>query len=213
MFHLITRFHLLLLTVLAAMTGVAYLRVPADFAYPAMWGRGGPDWLWPRDLALLGAPILAVLVLLAFLALGLLLTKNRLLQSRHIIEPGITVVLTVIASVQMGLLLIGVGSDLNLIRMTGYGLAALLVVLGLVIGEAERNSYAGLRMPWPVPGDRAWRLVHVTTGLAFALAGSGLAIMTWLDADLALLLAAFATAILGPVIVAGLATLFASRLG
>lgn len=164
-------------------------------------------------MALLGAPILAVLVLLAFLALGLLLTKNRLLQSRHIIEPGITVVLTVIASVQMGLLLIGVGSDLNLIRMTGYGLAALLVVLGLVIGEAERNSYAGLRMPWPVPGDRAWRLVHVTTGLAFALAGSGLAIMTWLDADLALLLAAFATAILGPVIVAGLATLFASRLG
>lgn len=45
MFNLITRFHLLLLTVLAAMTGVAYLRVPADFAYPAMWGRGGPDWL------------------------------------------------------------------------------------------------------------------------------------------------------------------------
>ena len=32
---LVTRFHLLILTVTVAITGVGFFRVPADYAYPA----------------------------------------------------------------------------------------------------------------------------------------------------------------------------------
>ncbi|MEO5806669.1 hypothetical protein [Devosia sp.] len=210
MFNLITRFHLLLLTVLTAMTIVAFVRVPVGFAYPAHWGpHSEADWLWPRDVALLGAPVVAVGFTLAFAILGLLLGKSRLLQSRHVYEPILTVILTVIASVQMGLLLTGVGSDLDLVRMTGYGLGALLVVTGIVFAEAERHSYAGLRLPWPVEGDRAWRAVHLSTGIACGLAGAGLAFAAWLNVDLSIAIASLATALITPMLVAGVATLTA----
>ena len=49
---LVTRFHFLLLSVTVALTAVGYLRIPADFAFPAHWAGSGADWLWPRDLAL-----------------------------------------------------------------------------------------------------------------------------------------------------------------
>ncbi len=207
MFNLISRFHLLLLTVLLSTTIVAFLRVPADFAYPAHWGaHSEPDWLWPRDLALLGAPILALVLTIKFALLGALLTKSRLLQSRHIYQPALTLLLTVVGSVQLGLLLVGVGSDLDFIRLTAFGLAGVLLIVGVIVAEAERNSYAGLRMPWPVPGDRAWRFVHLVTGASFGLTGFALALLSWFDGTIANLLGAMAAALLVPVAIAGLAT-------
>ncbi|WDR03042.1 SdpI family protein [Devosia algicola] len=207
MSNLISRFHLLLLAVLLAITGVILMRVPDDFSYAAHWGaHSQPDWLWPRNLALSGAPIAAFLIMLVFIGLGLGLTKNRLLLTRHILDPALTVLLTVIDAVQMGFLLIGIGSDLDLIKLTAYGLGALLVVVGVVMAEAERNSYAGLRLPWPIRGDRTWRIVHRTTGIAFGMAGAGLLAAAWLNADLSLLLLALILAVTCPVAVAALAT-------
>ncbi|WDR06043.1 SdpI family protein [Devosia rhodophyticola] len=207
MFRLVTRFHLLLLAVLMATTGVILFRVPDDFSYPAHWGpHSQPDWIWPRDMALAGAPIVALLITLIFIGLGMGLTKNRLLQTRHVLDPALTLFLTVADAVQMGLLLIGIGSDLDLIKLTAYGLGALLIVVGVVIAEAERNSYAGLRLPWPIKDDRAWRVVHRAAGFAFALAGAGLVTLAWVNADLSILIFALALAQLGPVAVAAVAT-------
>jgi uncharacterized membrane protein len=207
MFNLVSRFHLLLLAVLLAITGVAVFRIPADYAFVAHWSGGEAAWLWPRDMALAGGPILAIVLLAAFVALGLLLSKDYLTQVHHILEPALTLLLAVIAAVQLGLLLIGVGSDLDLIRLIGFALGALLLVLGIVFAEAERHTYAGLRLPWAIAGDRAWRIVHRLAGAAFGLAGAGLLALAWFMPDLGPLVIAFATALLAPVIVAALASL------
>ncbi|MEO8686289.1 MAG: hypothetical protein ABI414_15785, partial [Devosia sp.] len=74
MFNLITRFHLLQLLVLLAITAVAIFRVPADFVFPAHWSSAGADWLWPRSLALPVGPALAVILLACFAVLGRFLT-------------------------------------------------------------------------------------------------------------------------------------------
>ena len=76
------------------------------------------------------------------------------------------------------------------------GLGAALVLLGVVLFEAERHTYAGLRMPWPVGSDRAWRWVHRVAGMAFGLAGIALAGVAWLDPGSAALVLAFVVAIL-----------------
>lgn len=202
---LVTRFHLLLLTVTLAITGVGFFRIPADFAFPAHWSGSAADWLWPR-LALIAAPLLQVLLIAAFLLLGKALTKNHYAKSQHILDPALTLILTVITATQLGLLLTGIGSDLDVIRLTGFGLGLALIALGVVLFEAERHTYAGLRMPWPVRSDRAWRAVHRSAGLAFGLSGLVLIGLAWLDAGIGPLVIAFALALLAPALVAAAAT-------
>jgi uncharacterized membrane protein len=203
---LVTRFHLLLLTVTVAITGVAFFRVPADFLYPAHWSGSAVDWLWPRTVIFV-APIVQLALLIAFFLLGRGLTKNQLAKSQHILDPVLTLLMIVVAATQLGLLLSGVGSDLDFVRVTAFGLGAALLLLGVVLFEAERHTYAGLRMPWPLRSDLAWSAVHRATGLAYGGAGLGLLAMAWFDMGMGLLVAGFVAALLAPALLAGIISL------
>lgn len=204
---LVTRFHLLLLAVTLAITGVALFRVPAEFAYAAHWSGSVADWQWPRDAALSVAPLLATALLLGFFILGLLLTRNHFAKTQHIFDPALTLLLGVIAATQLGLLLAGFGSDLDLIRLTGFGLGAVLLVVGVVLFEAERHTYAGLRLPWPIVSDASWRLVHRAAGTAFGMAGTGLLALAWFDVGIGPMVIGFAVALLAPPSIATVTTL------
>jgi uncharacterized membrane protein len=208
---LITRFHLLLLTVTLAITGVALFRIPPDYVFPAHWSGSAADWLWPREV-LFVAPLLQVVLLAKFLTTGRLLTKNQYAKSQHILDPALSLMMIVVGACQLGLLLTGIGSDLDFIRLTGFGLGVALVLLGIILFEAERHTYAGLRMPWPVGSDQAWLWVHRVTGLAFGLAGIGLLALAWVDAGAGALVLAFVAALYLPAIIAGLTTLALRRI-
>ena len=212
MFVLVSRFHILLLTVLLAVTGVAIYRIAPDFSYPAHWGaRSQPDWLWPRDMALAIALVVAVALLAAFELLARGLGKERMGYYHHILDPALSLLLGIVAAVQLGLLLTGIGSDLDLVRITVFGLGAMLIGLGIILAEAERHTYAGLRMPWKIASDRAWKLVHRVAGLAFGLSGAGLLLLAWQTSDLGPLVLALPLALLLPALLAGIATVAADR--
>lgn len=204
--RLVTRFHLLLLTVTLAITGVGVARIPADFVFLAYWQGNGADWLWPRE-AIFVAPVLQLLLLATFFGLARCLTPNHYAKSQHILDPALTMLMSVVAATQLGLLLAGISSDLDFIRVTGFGLGVVLLLLGAVLFEAERHTYAGLRMPWPIPSDRAWQVVHRTTGVAYASAGAGLLLLAWLNPGIGVLVPTFAAALALPVILATVITL------
>jgi uncharacterized membrane protein len=209
---LVTRFHLLLFGVSLAIAGVAIVHVPEGFAFPAHWHGSTADWLWSRDAALAVAPLVELALMAAFFLLGRVLTKNHLAKTRHILDPALTLLLAVATSCQFGLLLIGIGSDFDMFRITAGGLAATLLVIAAVIFEAERHSYAGLRMPWPVPSDRAWIIVHRASGLAAGAAALALGWLAWIDPGPGILTLAMASTLLGLPLFSALATLLAKRL-
>ena len=198
---LVTRFHLLLLIVTLAIAAVATLRIPGDYFFPAHWRGSTADWLWPREIIFLG-PATQAIILAGFLALGRALTKNQYAKSQHILDPALTLLMLVVAATEFGLLLAGIGSDLDFIRLTGFVLGCTLGVLGVVLFGAERHTYAGLRMPWPVQSDRAWTPVHRFTGCAYSLAGISLIAMAWWDYGLGPLIIAFPAALLLPGVLA-----------
>lgn len=206
MTSLVSRFHLLLFAVTLAATGVALLHVPVGFQYVAHWSGSVADWVWPRDIALAVGPVLALGLLLIFFVMGRLFSKNQFSKSQHILDPALSLLLAVIAATQLGLVLNGFGSDLDLVRITGFGLGATLLVLGVVLFEAERHTYAGLRMPWPIAGDQAWTLVHRAAGSTTFLAGAGLLALAWFDAGIGPLVIGFATALSVPAATAGITT-------
>lgn len=203
---LVTRFHLLLLTVTLAITGVGFFRIPADYIYQAHWTGSAADWLWPREVIFV-APVVQLALLIALFLLGRALTANQFAKSQHILEPALTLLMSVVAATQLGLLLAGAGSDLDFIRVTAFALGVVLALLGVVLFEAERHTYAGLRMPWPVRSDFAWNIVHRAAGLAYGGAGLGLLAMAWFDMGAGLLIAGFVMATLTPALIAGLVTL------
>lgn len=204
---LVTRFHLLIFSVTLSITVVGLFRIPEGFAFPAHWQGSGADWVWPRDLGLSVAPAIQALLLLAFFVLGRLLTSNHMAKVRHILDPALSLLLAVPAVCQLGLLFIGIGSDLDLFRGTAIALAATLALLGIVLFHAERHSYAGLRMPWPVRSDRAWLLVHRLSGLACGLAAIVIGVLAWFDAGPGILAVAFALSLLTLPLFAGLVSL------
>jgi len=106
------------------------------------------------------------------------------------------------AAVQLGLLLTGIGSDIDLVRFTCAALGAALLMVAAALYGAERHTYAGLRLPWPLKGERAWRLSHRIAGLGFAVAGTGLLLLAWLDPGLALLIAGLPVAVVMPLVLA-----------
>lgn len=213
MSSLVTRFHLLIFGVTIAIAGVALARVPADYAFAAHWRGMAADWLWPRDPALAVAPLLQLAGMAAFFWLGRALGPERLARRRHILEPALTVLLAVAAGCQMGLLLLGIGSDFDLFRLTGFGLAAVLLATGAVLFEAERDAYGGLRLPWSIAGDRRWRAVHRVAGAIFALNGLVLGWFAWSDPGPGPLALAMAASLLVPPLLAGLVTLVWRRAG
>lgn len=204
---LVTRFHILIFSVTVAITAVAFLRVPEGYLFPAHWHGSNADWVWPRDGALAVAPLVQIVLMLGFHALGRLLTPNHLAKTRHIFDPALTLLLAVPAACQLGLLFAGIGSDLDIIRFAGFGLGATLMLLGVVLFGAERHSYGGLRMPWPIRSDRAWVAVHRISGGATVLAGAGLAALAWVDPGPGLLILGFAASLCLLPALAGLATL------
>jgi uncharacterized membrane protein len=206
---LVTRFHLLLFGVTLAIAGVAIMHVPEGFAFPAHWQGSSADWLWPRDLALAVAPSVELLLMAGFFLLGRVVTKNHLAKTRHILDPALTLLLAIVTSCQFGLLLIGIGSDFDMFRITAGGLAATLVVIAAVVFEAERHSYGGLRMPWPISSDRAWTIVHRASGLAAGAAALALAWLAWIDPGPGILALAMASTLLGLPLVAAAVTLLA----
>lgn len=209
--RLTTRFHLLLLLVLLATTGVALFRIAPDFVFPAHWGHGGPDWLWPRDIALTVAPLIALILVIAFELLARIIGPKRMKFVEHILDPALTLLLAVTAAVQLGLLLIGIGSDLDLVRVTVFALGAVLVLLGIVLAEAERHTYAGMRLPWPIASDRAGRMSHRCAGIAFGLSGAGLLLFAWFTGDTGPLILAMPPAMVLPGVIAAVTTIATDR--
>lgn len=203
---LVNRFHLLLFGVTLAIAGVIVFRVPADFAFPAHWQGSGADWLWPRNWAVAVAPAVQGVLLLIFFVLGRALTTNHLAKTRHVLDPALTLVLAVPLACQLALLLIGIGADIDLFRILAGALAVLLLGLAVVIYEAERHTYAGLRLPWPIESDRAWRAIHRGTGLILGLCGVILAGLCWLDPGPGIIVLAIAGALCAPPLAAGVLT-------
>jgi hypothetical protein len=116
--EIITRLHLLLAALQVALTVIGFIKIQALPGLAMHWGPDGhPDVLWPRNEALLLFPALALLLIL----IGLL--AARLLRPEDPRRPHLATVLLaglgLVDALQLGFILIGIGSDFDLLRLIG----------------------------------------------------------------------------------------------
>ncbi|HTJ59412.1 MAG TPA: SdpI family protein [Devosiaceae bacterium] len=202
---LVTRLHLTLFGVLVAITAVAFVKIPAAIGLPVHWGLDGrPDQVWPRNEALLVFPAIGLVLTGVFAAIGQFAPVEQVEPGRHISEAMLLVLLGLLAALEFSLILIGVGSDIDMVRIVAFGVATLLIVLGNVLPRSQPNAYAGVRLPWTLKDPGNWAATHRLTGVLFIVAGAGLAAVAWFRPDPADMLPAIGIAIFLPLLVGGL---------
>ncbi len=208
---LVTRFHLLLLGVIAALTITAFLRVP-QVDLPMHWGLdGNPDMTWPRTPALLAMPVAGALSTMVLFAAGWLSPREQVEHGRSVLETALAGILLVFAAVQAHLLLIGIGSDIDILRLVAGGAAAVLVFLGLELPRAKPYARFGIRLPWWQGSESAWRAAHRLCAASFLLAGAALAACAWLAPEPRTLIPALLAAVLAPCLLAAAVSLLVGR--
>jgi uncharacterized membrane protein len=209
----VTRFHLFAFGVLIAITATAFVKIHAETGLPVHWGLDGkPDQVWPRNTALLVMPAIAVALGALFGAIGFLVPAEQVEPGRRVIETMLTGFLGLLCALQFALILIGVGSDIDLVRIVAFAVAALLLGLGAMLPNSPPTGYSGIRLPWTMRNRANWVAAHRLTGALMIVAGAALGLVAWLWPNPTDMFAALAAAILLPLILGGLFSFIRSRL-
>ena len=193
-------------TALAIVTAIGFVVVPGDAILPVHWGiTGQADGFLPRNAALLLPPALAAAVLLIVATLVRYAPADRLQSGRHLLASMVPAVLLLFLVIAIGIVLIGTGLAVDMVRVIVGGLGILLLVMGNALPKTQPNHYAGIRLPWTLSNPLVWQKTHRAAGLASMICGLVLLGLVVVTGDAPLLLGATMLAFLLP-IAAGLLT-------
>lgn len=164
--------NLVLLALLAAVTIAGFLLVPAGVPLAVHWGLNGEvDGTLPRDLALLGLPVvLAVIwgVLWFAMRYGSGGRPEAAASVMNVVVPAITGLLLL---VQTLVVLTGMGIAVNVVQAVVIGMAVLQIVLGNVMPKSQPNWIAGIRINSTLSDPANWAATHRVTGMLLIVAG------------------------------------------
>jgi uncharacterized membrane protein len=154
-----------------ALTIGLYDRVPDPV--PTHWGLSGKaDGFTPKPWGAFLSPALLTLVW-AILSFGpRRATDPRTgtpLRDLSAYQAGVLALIFAVSSLHLWLLFDGAR-----VHPLGVLMGALLVPLGLVLPRLPRNGVMGIRTPWSMRSDDAWRATHRLAGPVMVIGGLAL---------------------------------------
>ena len=166
----------------AAYTATLFNRLPERVV--SHWGANGQANGWAsRDAFVFGMYGIA-LGLAGLLAVAPKLDPKRYNfeshESSYWLVANATLALLALATT----LAVGINAGLAVhIEWLGYALGALLVVMGNVFTRVRPNWVFGVRTPWTLSSDKAWREAHRVAGYGFVVVGIATILATAIRPD------------------------------
>ena len=164
-----------LLTTLAIIAaGVAVgASLPADVQLPVHWGLDGrPDRFSDKWTALLLPAIMTGGVSLLFWFLPALEPrKEGLERSQGLYLAGWTGLLLVGSAVQLAVVSVALGWDIQVNRLICLAVGAMLVLIGNQLGKSRSMYMMGVRTPWTLASEEVWIRTHRLAGKLMVAAG------------------------------------------
>ena len=161
-----------LLNLAAAVFGFAMLnRLPERVA--SHWGAHGEVNGWSSRLVLVILVPLLALAMTVVLAYAPKLDPKRRNFPMHANEYWVVTnaLLFFLAATHVMVVGYNLGWAIDINVMMGIGLGLLFMVLGNVLTRIRPNWIFGVRTPWTLSSDVAWREAHRVAGYGFVLAG------------------------------------------
>ncbi|MCE5298806.1 MAG: DUF1648 domain-containing protein [Methanoregulaceae archaeon] len=152
-------------------TILAYPELPDQI--PSHWNfEGEVDGYLPK---LWGALVIP-LVMIPFTALFFLLPRIDPLKENYrkfqgYYEGFILVFAVFLFTIQLQILLWGLGYPISPTLLLPLTMGALYLYLGFLVEHAEQNWFVGIRTPWTLSSEQVWKKTHALGGTLFKIAG------------------------------------------
>lgn len=166
------------------------------YAYPKMpdmmashWNaQGQVNGYVPRFWGLFLMPALSVVLLLAFVLIPKIdPLKANIEKFRGHYEGFVAIVTAFLFYIYLLTLLWNAGLTFNMVRFLSPVLGVLFYYSGILVENAKRNWFIGIRTPWTLSSESVWNRTHAIGGKLFKIAG-GIAFLGVLFPDYALFL-------------------------
>ncbi|MEA4906737.1 MAG: SdpI family protein [Anaerolineaceae bacterium] len=149
----------------------AYPRLP-EMAASHWNAQGEVDGYTSRGEAVAVFPILTVVVVAILLAVPWIdPLKDNIAHFRGLYNAFVVVFVLFMSYVYVLTLLWSLGVSLQMNRMLAPAFAALLYGAGVLVGNARRNYFIGIRTPWTLNSDWVWDQTHRRGAWLFKGAG------------------------------------------
>jgi uncharacterized membrane protein len=186
------------LAILAAGLAVG-ASLPADAQLPVHWGLDGqPDRFSDKWTALLLPAIMTGGVSLLFWFLPALEPrKEGLERSRGLYLAGWVGLLLVGSAVELAVVSVALGWDVQVNRLICLAVGAMLVLIGNQLGKSRSMYMMGVRTPWTLASEEVWIRTHRLAGKLMVAAGLLAMLLGLLPVPPALMVQGMLVAVLG----------------
>jgi uncharacterized membrane protein len=148
-----------------------YSQVPEQMA--THWNsQGEVNGYMSKFWGLFFTPVVIASIAALFLAIPRIDPKKENIEKfRKYYDGFVILFLLFMVSVHLQILLWNVGIQIspNIVLPAGTGL--LFYYIGILIENADRNWFVGIRTPWTLSSDRVWKKTNQLGGKLFKLAG------------------------------------------
>lgn len=164
------RLGLFALVALTALTLFLYGQLPAEIPINFSISGESTEYLTKSIAAILIPGAYALTLILANIIIAMSPEKFAMLQSKRALDSMVFAISVLMCFLQYAILL-HAGEFEFFVRYFSLGTAIFLIIGGNVIGKIERNFVIGLRFPWTMDSDAAWRHSHRAAGKSMVAAG------------------------------------------
>jgi len=186
------------LAIVAAGVAVG-VSLPADAQLPVHWGLDGqPDRFSDKWTALLLPGIMTGGVSLLFWFLPALEPRKAGLErSRGLYLAGWVGLLLVGSAVELAVVSVALGWDVQVNRLICLAVGAMLVLIGNQLGKSRSMYMMGVRTPWTLASEEVWIRTHRLAGKLMVAAGFIAMLLGLLPVPPALMVQGMLVAVLG----------------
>lgn len=164
-----------LIAIMAAFSWFGFAEIPVTAKIPTHWNVDGEIDGWSgRLFGLLFAPLLGVFLSLLFAIVPYIdPRKDHVEASRSLLYAGWSGTLLLLTATHAAIVLSASGhAPANLpAEVALYGIPAILILVGNFLAKTKSNFFLGVRTPWTLSSERAWRASNRAAGWMLVFTG------------------------------------------
>lgn len=171
--ELTTRFRFGLAGLFVALSAAASLlaapELPAELV--THWNEAGePDGTLPKRTALVLLPALSAGLLGLFAIIPRIAPLGENIASfRRYYDWFVVVFSAYLSAVHAGIIAFNLGYEFDFVLLMLAGMAAMFYFTGILLEQAKRNWFVGIRTPWTLSSDEVWDRTHAVGAKLFKL--------------------------------------------
>jgi uncharacterized membrane protein len=148
-----------------------YSRVPEQMA--THWNsQGEVNGYMSKIWGLFFTPIVTTGIAILFLVIPSIDPKKENIEKFRIYyDRFIILFISFMVAVHLQILLWNIGTQISPNTVLPIGIGLLFYYMGILIENADRNWFIGIRTPWTLSNEKVWKKTNLLGGKLFKLAG------------------------------------------